>query len=111
MTDLFTDIEDSGRGITTVSDKEIQAKNEARIPQNTKGQLHGVSDAQKEIVTDVLQGSATDFSGASVESDEPPTKKISECAPKENTAQFNFRNCSVVLNFQITFVNLFFMKS
>ena len=57
-----------------------------------------MSDAQKEIVSDVLQGSATDFSGASVESGEPPTKKIRECAPKENTAQFNFRNCSVVLN-------------
>ena len=36
MTDLFTDKEDSGRGITTVTDKEIQARNEARIPQNTK---------------------------------------------------------------------------
>ena len=36
LTDLFTDKEDSGRGITTVSDKEIQARNEARIPQNTK---------------------------------------------------------------------------
>ena len=47
-----------------------------------------VSDGQKEIVSDVLQGSATDFSGTSVESDEPPTKKICECAPKENTAQF-----------------------
>ena len=57
-----------------------------------------VSDGQKEIVSDVLQGSATDFSGASVESDEPPTKKICECAPKENTAQFNFSNCSVVFN-------------
>ena len=57
-----------------------------------------VSDAQKEIVSDVLQGSATDFSGASVESDEAPTKKICECAPKENTAQFNFSNCSVVFN-------------
>ena len=57
-----------------------------------------VSDAQKEIVSDVLQGSATDFSGASMESDEPPTKKIRERAPKENTAQFNFRNCSVVFN-------------
>ena len=44
--------------------------------------------------TDLL----TDLSGASVESDEPPTKKIRECAPKENTAQFNFRNCSVVFN-------------
>ena len=53
---------------------------------------------QKEIVSDVLRGSATDFSGASVESDEPPTKKIRERAPKENTAQFNFRNCSVVFN-------------
>ena len=76
-----------------------------------KGQLHGVhefgkslhtyqrgSDAQKEIVSDVLQGSATDFSGASVESDERLTKKICECAPKENTAQFNFSNCSVVFN-------------
>ena len=57
-----------------------------------------VSDAQKETVSDVLQGSATDFSGASVESDEPPTKKICECAPKENTGQFNFSNCSVVFN-------------
>ena len=28
--------EDSGRGITTVSEKEIQARNEARIPQNFK---------------------------------------------------------------------------
>ena len=45
---------------------------------------------KKEIVSDVLQGSATDFSGASVESDEPPTKKTRECAPNENTAQFNF---------------------
>ena len=57
-----------------------------------------VSDAQKEIVSDVLQGSATDFSGASVESDEPPTKKICECGSKENTAQFNFSNCSVIFN-------------
>ena len=30
-----TFLEDSGRGMTTVSDKEIQARNEARIPQNT----------------------------------------------------------------------------
>ena len=36
LTDLFTDKEDSGRGITTVTDKEIQVRNEARIPQNTK---------------------------------------------------------------------------
>ena len=36
LTDLFTDKEDSDRGITTVSYKEIQARNEARIPQNTK---------------------------------------------------------------------------
>ena len=34
--DVFTDKEDSGRGIITVSDKEIQARNEAKIPQNTK---------------------------------------------------------------------------
>ena len=59
---------------------------------------HRVSDAQKEIVSDVLQGSATDLSGASVESDEPPTKKIRERAPKENTAHFNFRHCSVIFN-------------
>ena len=38
----------------------------------------------------------TDLSVASVESDEPPTKKLREFAPKENTAQFIFRNCSVV---------------
>ena len=36
FTDVFTDKKDSGRGIITVSDKEIQARNEARIPQNTK---------------------------------------------------------------------------
>ena len=36
LTDLFTDKEDSGRGITTVTDKEIEARNEARKPQNTK---------------------------------------------------------------------------
>ena len=36
LTDLFTGKEDSGRGITTVTDKEIQARNEARLPQNTK---------------------------------------------------------------------------
>ena len=36
LTDPFTDKEDSGRGITTVSYKGIQARNEARIPQNTK---------------------------------------------------------------------------
>ena len=35
---MFTDKEDSGRGITTVTDKEIQSRNEARIPQNTKRQ-------------------------------------------------------------------------
>ena len=52
----------------------------------------------EEIVSDVLQGSATDFSRASVESNEPSTKKIRERAPKENTAQFNFRNCSVVFS-------------
>ena len=33
---MFTDKEDSGRGITSVTDKEIQSRNEARIPQNTK---------------------------------------------------------------------------
>ena len=31
LTDHFTDKEDSGRGITTVTDKEIQARNEARL--------------------------------------------------------------------------------
>ena len=33
---MFTDKEDSVRGITTLTDKEIQSRNEARIPQNTK---------------------------------------------------------------------------
>ena len=36
LTDLFIDKEDSGRGITTVTDNEIHARNEARILQNTK---------------------------------------------------------------------------
>ena len=44
---LFTDKEYSGRGITTGTDKEIQSRNEARIPQNTKRSttcLHGVHE-------------------------------------------------------------------
>ena len=44
---MFTDKEDSGRGITTVNDKEIQSRNEARIPQNTERSttcLHGVHE-------------------------------------------------------------------
>ena len=44
---MFTDKEDSGRGITTVTYKEIQSRNEARIPQNTKRSttcLHGVHE-------------------------------------------------------------------
>ena len=44
---MFTDKEDSGRGFTTVTDKEIQSRNEARIPQNTKRSatcLHGVHE-------------------------------------------------------------------
>ena len=49
-----------------------------------------VRDEQKEIVCDVLQGSATDLSGASVESDEPPTKKIRECAPKRKHCSVQF---------------------
>ena len=44
----------------------------------------------------VLQGSATDFSGALVESDELPTKEVCECGAKENSVQFNLSNCSVV---------------
>ena len=44
LTDLFTDKEDSGRGITTATDKEIQARNEARIPQNTKRATSGVHE-------------------------------------------------------------------
>ena len=50
---------------------------------------------QKEIF---LKGSANDFSGALVESEEPPTKKTRECGAKENTVQFNFSNCRVVFN-------------
>ena len=36
---MFTDKEDAGRGFTTVTDKEIQSRIEARIPQK-RGQLH-----------------------------------------------------------------------
>ena len=46
-TDLITDKEDAGRGITTGTDKEIQSRNEARIPKNTKRSttcLHGVHE-------------------------------------------------------------------
>ena len=34
LTDLFSDIEDYGRGIIFVTDTEIQVRNEERIPQN-----------------------------------------------------------------------------
>ena len=36
LINLFTDKEDSSRGITTVTDKEIQARNEARTLQYTE---------------------------------------------------------------------------
>ena len=42
---MFTDKDDSRRGITTLPDKDIQSSNEARIPQNPKRSttcLHGV---------------------------------------------------------------------
>ena len=44
---MFTYKEDSGRGITTVPDKEIQSRNEAKIQQNPKRSttcLHGVHE-------------------------------------------------------------------
>ena len=44
---MFTDKEDSGRSFTTVTDEEIQSRNEARIPKNTKRStkyLHGVHE-------------------------------------------------------------------
>ena len=44
---MFTDKEDSGQRFTTVTDKEVQSRNEARIPQNTKRSttcLHGVDE-------------------------------------------------------------------
>ena len=44
---VYTDKEDSGRGITIVTETEIQSRNEARIPQNTKRSttcLHGVHE-------------------------------------------------------------------
>ena len=43
-TDVFTDKKDSGRGIITVSDKEVQARNEAEYHETLKGQLHGVHE-------------------------------------------------------------------
>ena len=44
---MFIDKEDSGRGIATVTDKEIQLRSEARIPQNTNRSttcLNGVNE-------------------------------------------------------------------
>ena len=44
---MFTDKEDSGRRFTTITDEEIQSRNEARIQQNTKRSttcLHGVHE-------------------------------------------------------------------
>ena len=37
---MFTDKDYSGRGITTVTDKKVQSRNETRISQNKRGQLH-----------------------------------------------------------------------
>ena len=44
---MLTDKEDSGQRFTAVTDKEIQSRNEGRIPQNTKSAtacLHGVDE-------------------------------------------------------------------
>ena len=99
---LFTNKEDSGRGITTVPDNEIQSRNEARIPRNPKRSttcLHGV---YTRVWDDWLKNGTPyhdsntfvepqNFKDAvqfqtfvlAVEIDEPTTKKIRECGAKE----------------------------
>ena len=60
---MFADKEDSGPGITTVTDKEIQLRNEARIPQNSKRSTscpHGVHEfAMTGVRTEHLTMTAT----------------------------------------------------
>ena len=89
---LFTDKEDSGRGITTGTDKEIQSRNEARIPKNTKRSttcLHGVLEFGMHWVKErnALPWQRHFRSNSKPwnfkEIDEPPTKKIRECGAKE----------------------------
>ena len=89
LMDLFTDQEDSGRGIATVTDKEIQARNEARIPHNTKRATSWSTRVWDEWVTEQNPLPIND-------SDiflEAPNSGILKTLSKQ------------------TFVNLFFMKS
>ena len=74
---MFTDKEDSGRGITTGTDKEFQSRNEARIPQNTKRSTN-ISSWSTRVWDDWLKNGTSYH-----EIDEPPTKKIRECGAKE----------------------------
>ena len=88
---------------------------ESYSPRALNGQLHGLHEfgmterltynwqrprewtaLQKKIVSDVLQGPATDLSGAFA--DKSPTTRIREYGTKENTTQLKFSNCSVVFN-------------
>ena len=96
-------------------------KQEYHITQ--RGQLHGVLDngycTVKSLhtyqrVSDVQRrGTCKDWAeDRNRKGDEPVTKKIREYDAKENTAQFNFSNCSVVFNIsKLTFVIFFFIKS
>ena len=55
-----------------------------------------VRDVQGEIVSELsLKDQVEDCNR---KGNEPLTKKIPEYGAKENTAQFNFSNCSIVLN-------------
>jgi len=58
------------------------------------------ADADNEKAVDNFNLRTEDlFTGVfTVESDEPLTKKICKCVPKENTAQFNFSSCSIIFN-------------
>ena len=95
-TDLITDKEDSGRGITTRTDKEIQSRNswrnEERIPKNTKRSttcLPGVHEfgmhwvKERNALPSQRQFRSNSKPWNFKEIDEPPTKKIRECGAKE----------------------------
>ena len=84
-----------------------------------RGQLHGVHDTgyctvkslhTYQRVSDVqTRGTCKDQAeDRNRKGDEPVTKKIREYGAKENTAEFNFSNCSVVFNIsKLTFVIFF----
>ena len=72
--------------------KMYKRKRSIELLENNFESLFAGADNEKAVDNFILRTDdlLTDLSGASVESDEPPTKKIRECAPKRKHCSVQF---------------------